>query len=202
MFISAGIIEDILTDCDSDQSIACAYFFFDGRGEQKDLQQLGGLIRSLVRQFAARGSANLEPLIKLYKRCHDGGSEPSIGSLWDVLLAILDSFPNTYIIIDALDECSERAKVLDRIKAVTDLKKETLHLLVTSREDEDIASRLRNLDPLNFPLQSTLVNRDIEQYIDNSLQCNDQFDRWDHQVAAAIKGKLMEKAGGMWVHLN
>jgi hypothetical protein len=200
MLSSAGIIESILSDCDSDESIACAYFFFDGRGEQKDLQQLGGMIRSLIRQFAARGSANLDPLIALFKHCHDGGSEPSMGSLWDVLLAILDSFSNAYIIIDALDECSERGKLLDRIKAVTDLNKRTLHFLVTSRDDEDIATRLRALDPLHFPLQSSPVNCDIEQYIDSNLH---KFaGRLDDQVIATIKEKLMEKAGGMWVHLN
>jgi hypothetical protein len=169
MLFSAGIIEDILSDCDSDESTACAYFFFDGRGEQKDLQQLGGMIRSLMRRFAARGSANLDPLTTLFKHCHDGGSEPSIGSLWDVLLAILDSFSNAYIIIDALDEFSERGKVLDQIKAVTDLNKRTLHVLATSQDDEDIAARLRTLDPLHFPLRSSRVNRDIEQYIDNNL---------------------------------
>jgi hypothetical protein len=202
MLFSAGIIEDILSDCDSNESIACAYFFFDGRGEQKDLQQLEGLVRSLISQLAFYRLANLEPLMALYKQCHDGRSEPSIGSLWDVLLAILESLPNAYIIIDALDECSERGKVLDQIKAVTDLKKETLHLLVTSQDDEDIAARLESLDPLHFPLQSTLINHDIEQYIDNSLQCHDKFSGWDHQMIAAIKAKLMEKAGRMWVHLN
>jgi hypothetical protein len=200
MFFSAGIIEDILSDCDSDESIACAYFFFDGRGEQKDLQQLGGMVRSLIRQFATQGSANLEPLITLYKRCHDGGSEPLTASLWDVLLFILDSFPNAYIIIDALDECIEREKVLKWIEAVTGLKKPTLHLLVTSRDDEDIAARLRTLDPFHFPLQSSLVNRDIEQYIDNNL--HKFVRRLDGQAIATIKEKSMEKAGGMWVHLN
>jgi hypothetical protein len=110
--------------------------------------------------------------MNLYKRCHDGGSEPSIGSLWDVLLAILDSFQNAYVVIEALDECTEREKVLDWVKAVTDLNKPTLHLLITSRDDEDIVTRLRNLDPLHFPLQSTLVNCDIEQYIENNLQQN------------------------------
>jgi hypothetical protein len=197
MFFSAGIIEDILSDCEADQSIACAYFFFDGRGEQKDLQQLEGLVRSLISQLAFYRLANLAPLMALYKQCHDGRSEPSIRSLWDVLLAILESLPNAYIIIDALDECSERGKVLDQIKAVTDLKKPTLHLLVTSRDDEDIAVRLRTLDPLHFSLQSTLVNCDIEQYIDNKLQCNDKFARWDREVIATIKKKLTEKAGGM-----
>jgi hypothetical protein len=200
MFLSAGIIEDILSDCDLDESIACAYFFFDGRGEQNDLQQLGGMVRSLIRQFATQGSANLEPLITLYKRCHDGGSQPSIASLWAVLLSILDSFPNAYIVVDALDECTEREKVLKWIKAVTELKKRTFHLLVTSRDDEDIAARLRTLDPLSFPLGSALVNHDIEQYIDNNLH---KFARrLDDRVIAKIKGELTEKAGGMWVHLN
>jgi hypothetical protein len=179
--------------------VACAYFFFDGRDGQKELQTVESLIRSLIRQFSATYGGVPTVLTKLYHSCHDGGSQPSVQSLQSVLLTILEAFDDVYIILDALDECTERKDLLNWIKQMTSWKRSKLHLLNTSRPEEDIAKHLRLLDPDHVYIKQDLVTHDIEIYIDRILDGEDSFEQWGDKTKAIIKNTLLENAGGMYV---
>jgi DNA-binding ferritin-like protein (Dps family) len=188
--------------CETDPSSASAYFFFDGRDGQKNLQQVDSLIRSLIEQFAARYKSIPTTLAKLYETCHNGRSQPSVESLQSTLFTILEAFNDVYIVLDALDECTERKELLKWIKHMTTWKKGKLHLLGTSRPVEDIAKYLRSLDPDHVRMMENIITYDIEKYIDSILHQDDAFERWDSQVKATIKNKLLENASGMYVCAN
>jgi hypothetical protein len=185
--------------CETSPSSALAYFFFDGRDGQKNLQQVDSLIRSLIRQFSATYGGVPTVLTKLYHSCHDGGSPPSVESLHATLLLILDAFDEVFIILDALDECAEGKDLIKWIKDMTSWRKGKLHLLGTSRPVEDIAKYLRSLDPDHVRMMEDLITYDIEKYIDSTLHQDDAFEHWDGEVKATIKEKLLENAGGMYV---
>jgi hypothetical protein len=185
--------------CAANPSSAFAYFFFDGRDGQKNLQQVDSLIRSLIRQFSAAYGGVPTVLTKLYHSCHGGGSLPSVESLYATLLLILEAFDDVYIALDALDECAERKELLKWIKDMTSWRKGKLHLLGTSRPVEDIAKYLRSLDPDHVCMMEDLVTYDIEKYIVSILHRDDAFEDWDGEVKATIKNKLLENAGGMYV---
>jgi hypothetical protein len=185
--------------CEAHPSSAFAYFFFDGRDGQRGLQLVDSLIRSLIAQFAAPYGGIPATLAKLYKSCHDGRSQPSVQSLQSVLLTILESFDNIYIVLDALDECTERKDLLKWIKQMTSWKRSKLHLLTTSRPEEDIAKHLRLLDPDHVCIKQDLITRDVNIYIDCILDDDDTFDRWNDEIKANIKSKLLEGAEGMFV---
>jgi hypothetical protein len=185
--------------CETNPSSAFAYFFFDGRDGQKESQTVGSLIRSLIRQFSAPYGGVPTVLTNLYHSCYDGGSPPSVESLHATLLLILEAFNDVFIILDALDECAKRNYVLKWIKEMTSWRKGKLHLLATSRPEEDIAKYLRLLDPDHVYIKQDLTTRDIERYIDCILDGEDAFDRWNGEIKANIKSKLLESAGGMFV---
>jgi NACHT domain len=202
LFCSASIVKDVARYCETNLSSALAYFFFDGRDGQKNLQQVDGLIRSLIRQFSATYGGVPSVLTKLYHACHDGGSPPSIESLCATLLLILEAFDEVFIILDALDECVERKELLKWIKDMTSWRKGKLHLLGTSRQVEDIAKYLRSLDPDHVCMVEDFITYDIEKYIDSILHQDDAFEHWDSEVKETIKNKLLENAGGMYVGAN
>ena len=184
--------------CETNPSSAFAYFFFDGRDGQKESQTVGSLIRSLIRQFSTPYGGVPAVLTKLYRSCHDGGAQPSEESLHATLLLILEAFDHVFIILDALDECAKRKDVLKWIKEMTSWRKGKLHLLATSRPEEDIAKHLRLLDPDHVYLERDLVTHDIETYIDYVLDDEeDSFEQWGDEIKATIKNKLLEKAEGM-----
>ena len=70
--------------------------------------------------------------------------------LQNVLCDILDRFSQAYIIIDALDECTDHKKTLNWVnKLISDKihKAANLHIVVTSRPERDIHEILAALDP-------------------------------------------------------
>jgi hypothetical protein len=185
--------------CETNDWSAFAYFFFDGKDGQTGSQTVGSLIRSLIRQFSATYGGVPTVLTKLYYSCHDGGSQPSIESLQVTLLHILEVFDDVYIVLDALDECSERTAVLKWIKQTTSWRKSKLHLLATSRPEEDIAKYLRSLDPDHVNIKQDLVSRDIERYINSILYDEDSFEQMGDEINANIKNTVLESAEGMYV---
>jgi hypothetical protein len=185
--------------CETNPSSALAYFFFDGRDGQRGLQLVDSLVRSLIAQFAAPYGGIPATLAKLYQSCHDGRSQPSVQSLQSVLLTILESFDDIYIVLDALDECTERKDLLKWIKQMISWKGSKLHILATSRPEEDIAKNLRLLDRDYVDIKQDLITPDVERYINYILDGEDAFDRWNDEIKANIKSKLLESAGGMFV---
>ena len=196
MICSASIIEDLVFHCDSNPSTACAYFFFDGRDGQKELQSVGSLIRSLIRQFSASYGGLPAVLAELFRSCHNGGSKPTLKLFHSALITILEAFDDVFIVLDALDECAERKDLLRWIEKMVSWRKSKLHLLATSRLEEDIAKRLRLLDPYHVCMEPDLVTNDVARYIDSILEVEDQ---WNDEVKAVIKSTLLENAGGMYV---
>jgi hypothetical protein len=185
--------------CETDQSSAFAYFFFDGKDGQKGSQTAGSLIRSLIRQFSTAYGGVPAVLTKLYHSCHDGGAQPSVESLQAALLLILEAFNDVYIVLDALDECAEREDVLKWIKQTTVWRKSKLHLLATSRPEEDIARHLQLLDPDHVNINQDLAGRDIERYINSMLYDEDSFGKWSDEINANIKNTILKSAEGMYV---
>ena len=185
--------------CEINPSSAFAYFFFDGRDGQNESQTVGSLIRSLIRQFSTPYGCVPAVLTKLYHSCHDGGAQPSLESLHATLLLILEAFDDVFIILDALDECAKRKDILKWIKEMTSWRKGKLHLLATSRPEEDIANHLRLLNPVNVYIEQDLITCDVKRYIDCILDDDVAFNRWNDQIKANIKSMLLESAGGMFV---
>jgi hypothetical protein len=87
---------------------------------------------------------------------------------------------------------------LNWIKDISSRKTGKLHLLATSRDEEDIAERLQSLDPHNVLMKSEDVNTDIEKYVNHMLQTDEGLGQWDPDVQAKIKSSLMESADGMY----
>src|ERR1700730_15819112 len=184
--------------CETNQSSAFAYYFFDGKNGQKGSQTVESLMRSLIVQFAASYGGIPATLAKLYQSCHDGKSQPSVQSLQSVLLLILEVFNDVYIVLDALDECAEREDVLKWIKQTTCWRMSKLHLLATSRPEEEIAKHLQLLDPDHVYIKQDLVSRDIERYINNILYDEGSFEQREDEMKANIKNTVLEGAKGMY----
>jgi archaellum biogenesis ATPase FlaH len=135
-------------------------------------------------------------LTNLFHRCHDGGAQPAVNLLQDTLILILEAFDDVYIVLDALDECAERKDLLKWIREITLMRKVKLHLLVTSRLEEDIAMHLRSLNTDHVYMDSEHVTGDIARYIDSILKEENQ---WSNDTKVIIKSTLLERARGMYV---
>ena len=119
----------------------------------------------------------------------------------NVLRDILDRFSQAYIVIDALDECTECEKTLNWVNKLisdTNRKAANLHIVVTSRPERDINKIFAALDPDSIDVGEANT-KDILEYL--KLQMESKFTKYDENTRAKIKSKLEEGAGGPYVYL-
>ena len=193
--ISSSIINHLSK---TQASLATAYFFFDGRDSQKELQLHDKMIRSLVWQFSLKcGSGVPKVLADLYSGCGNGYQQPSLDDLHNVLQKILGGFDSAYIILDALDECSERDKVLDWVQTVILNKNGNLrlHLVTTSRPEKEITDKFKSYYYVDLVQASGSHN--IVAYLDYQLQNDSDWQKWDKKIQDEIKSTLIKQADGM-----
>ena len=195
ILISSSIINHLSK---TQASLATAYFFFDGRDSQKELQLHDKLIRSLIWQFSLKcGNGVPKVLAGLYSHCGNGYLQPSLDDLHKVLQKILGGFNSAYIILDALDECSERDKVLDWVETVIMHNNGNLrlHLIATSRPEKDINDEFHSYHCVDLAKASE--NHDIEAYLDHQLRTG--WQKWPPEIQNEIKSTLRKQADGMYV---
>jgi hypothetical protein len=97
-----------------------------------------------------------------------------------------------YIVLDALDECSEREKLLRSITAIVDAKLSNVHLLLTSRPEVP-----QNTDLVRRAVSVSLegcVDQDIESYVAEILS---KEVGWIRERKDEINKGLLDRGNGM-----
>jgi len=137
-----------------------------------------------------------EALNALFARNH-GRQQSASDALALTLQHMVGDFHQTFIILDALDECKEREELLGLIENIVNWKLEKLHILATSRRERDIEEALEPLITGQTCIQSAFVNADIHTHLCERLQNDPKLGKWDDDVQMEIKKTLMDGAHGM-----
>jgi hypothetical protein len=190
-----SIIQDVMLYRQSDSALAIIYFYFDFNDIEK--QRHENLIRSLIVQLSMQSTNTPEALNTIYSRCQEGQQQPTTDALTLTLQHMLRDFHQTFIILDALDECTEREELLGLIEKIIDWKLKRLHILATSRREKDIEETLELLITGQICIQSALVNADICIHIREQLQNDPKLRKWPENVRMEIEKTLIDGANGM-----
>jgi hypothetical protein len=113
-----------------------------------------------------------------------------------------------YLIIDAVDECSNstgipspREKVLDLLRDLVNSQYPNLYICVTSGLEQDIRSVFEPLtsNPLPVSLHEETGHRlDIINYVKSSVRSEDrELRHWSAEDRDQVIESLSERAGGM-----
>ncbi|KAH7903273.1 hypothetical protein BJ138DRAFT_1168378, partial [Hygrophoropsis aurantiaca] len=189
--LCSSIVKDVISTR-SGASSACAYFFFDGRDSREEFQLHRKLIRSLIKQFTSRLPSIPPSLKRLYGT---GDHQPSLPDMEKTLDEILDHFRDAFIVIDSLDECSEKRDLLRWITNVCQRKAGKLHLLVTSRPEQDIIEKMDRLALVHVLVETENITEDIESYVNSEITTDD---RLASIPIGNLRMKLVEDACGMF----
>lgn len=150
------------------------------------------MLRSLIRQLSHQSGGIPAPLKELYGGGHE---QPSVAALQAVLTKIAAGFERTYIVIDALDECTDREKLMDFITDVAQQNIQELRIMVSSRAEPDILHCVESIPSINrVLLAGASTNDDIETYVDAMLS---KITRWNKETRERVKTALMSGADGM-----
>jgi hypothetical protein len=182
-----------------------AFYYYDFRDDEKKDRR--GLISSMLFQLSDQSDAYYETISTFYSTHRDGAQSPSDDELCRCLknlLGLPEEAP-VYLIVDALDECSNssalsssREKVLVLLEDLIDSQFPNLRICVTSRPEVDIKL---TLEPLTFRSVSIHDERgqmeDIESYIKSTVNSHRKMRRWKPEHKQLVIDVLTKRADGM-----
>ncbi|KAI4943376.1 hypothetical protein J4E91_009285 [Alternaria rosae] len=197
--LSSTIIEHMLQQCDDDTSIVTTYFYFNFNDTQKQDPEL--MLRSLLYQLVQRSVVIPKGVDALFLSCENGQRKPSLHALLDVTRQVAQEFAQVYVILDALDECTQRLELTDILGTIARWQLNNLHLLITSRKERDIETSLESYvrEKDAVCLQRDVVDKDIQRYVEQRLRDDKSLAKWnrDTTVRQEIEAALMGGARGI-----
>ncbi|KAF2738596.1 hypothetical protein EJ04DRAFT_41219, partial [Polyplosphaeria fusca] len=198
--LSSTILEDIFRSSQDDPGKAMAYFFFDFNDVQKQDPEM--MIRSLVCQLSQQCIKIPASLDALFASSESGQRQPPAHRLMEALRSMMQELPTVYVLLDALDECTQREELMEMLEAMTGWQLPNMHFLVTSRRERDIEMSLESFvdEESRIYLQSTLVDKDIQRYVRQRLSDDKRLQKWEKDafMIGQIETVLMNGAKGMF----
>lgn len=199
--LTSTVIENLLQHCNGDSGMVVAYFYFDFNIAQKRDPEL--MARSLFCQLTQRSMACPEAIDALYSACENDRRAPSLEALLQAMQQVMQRLTRVYIVLDALDECTQRADLMDLVTAVVRWRLDNVHLLMTSRKERDIESSLETCltEGDLICLQGDDVDDDIQRYVRKRLSDDRNLAKWnkDPMVRREIEAAMMDGTRGMYV---
>ncbi|KAF3765426.1 Pfs, NACHT and ankyrin domain protein [Cryphonectria parasitica EP155] len=204
--LSSAIVDHLQqTPSDGDSDILLLYFYFDFTDSRKE--SLDNAVRSLISQLYYKEPQSQKHLDLLWSQ--KGREQPSTQELSSTFEKMLEDAGEVWVILDALDECKTRdgspAPGLLKWLENLHLRHKSLHLLVTSRPENDIKSAIESFAKKEWVLclESHLVAKDIHNFIHERVTKHDDLKRWRKrpEVQQEIERVLQAKSDGMfrWV---
>lgn len=164
------VVEDGVRRFEAGQSPPPVYFYCSRNAAEPERSDPAAILSSIVRQLscAEPGLPLLPPVIEKYEKKGQGFNSRGlrIEESCELITKLIEHYPMTTMIIDALDECDpeKRDILLDAIEGL--LQNSSLGLLkvfLSSRDDQDIVCTLREYP--NLDLVSSRNSADIEAFV-------------------------------------
>ncbi|KAI9693419.1 MAG: hypothetical protein M1820_009295 [Bogoriella megaspora] len=189
--LSSTVISDLQT-VNRDEDALIVYFYFDFRDQDK--QTSGACLRAVTAQVAEAN--NSQALGTAYQKHGNGRREISFIDAVD-LLKQAKNHKELFIVLDALDECSD-AQGLPTLLDI--LSESGTHLLVTTRADNALHASKSIFDQY-LVMDQAGVTDDIAVYVSERVLQSDTLSDWPSEVQDQMREKLLAKAGCMfrWV---
>lgn len=164
------VVEDAMSRSRAGRCPPPVFFYCSRDAAEPQRSDAAAILSSIVRQLscAEPGLPLLPPVVETYEKKGQGFNSRGlqIDDSCEIIKKLIEYYPMTTILIDALDECNaeEREKLLDAVEGL--LKDSSLGLLkvfLSSRDDQDIACTLR--DYPNVDLVASRNSADIEAFV-------------------------------------
>jgi hypothetical protein len=158
-----------------------------------------GLLRSLIQQICEADKTLPADIKKLYDDNKLHSPTSNIQDLKKLLASVSRSQGVRYIVIDALDECTEREELLRVLSALVSMNDASLRILVTSRYEMDIKKELKDIVTDSISIEGLHVTRDISVYVRNQVASDSKLKKWPDDLKMRIETTLVTRAQGMFV---
>lgn len=190
-----AITIDHLSKKEQSDTIGLAYLYCDYK-TQADLNT-SSLLAAILKQLVLSQSSIDEPISRLYNHHTSHRTKPSLPEIFVACSAVIKNFSRVYLIVDALDECSDRDGTRSQLLAkLRDLQREAdLRLMVTSRFTPDIEREFRSVPSLEV----RAIDADVRRFVRGQIYRLPKCIRCDKQLQGFMEDKIVEAVDGMLV---
>lgn len=177
-------------------------FFYCSRDEADTRGDPGKILASIARQLSCLEAG--KPLLKPTKDLYDEAQAMGLADIpllmdesYKLILELIEFYPLTVIVLDALDECSldNRSKLLDFSENIIHESSNLVKVFISSRDDGDIKSRLR--DYPNIEVNGERNRDDIALFVkgdvENRIRSKRLLRHSDITSKSSMKGLLIDK---------
>jgi hypothetical protein len=190
--MATSVIDHLLVIA-QDEIDAVAYIYCDckNRTDQNSKRLFATILRQLVQ------SRNTVPasLLALYKDRQNRGGSLTHSEIINELRTLIKASRNTYLVIDALDECIDEDK--PHVKLLEDVCKLqceiALRVLATSRFVPDIQEKFDHAPLLEVKASDDDINNFVKERMADGPRCM----RKDEELQKKVQDPIVKAAGGM-----
>lgn len=197
--VSSTVIEHISDYCSENPLSSVAYFYCNGNvPEKQDVRFiLGSILRQLLPKWVkVDGSTESSRIYSLYKKHRTLKSTYSlVRDLEDMVKSAANVFSTVYLLIDGLDEMTEREEIVSVALRLSSSR--IFNVLFVSRPVQDLEKRFSNA--LKLRIGSGQVSGDIKTYVKWRLKTDPKLCSIEPLLKGEIENKLMKQSDGMFV---
>jgi sulfur transfer complex TusBCD TusB component (DsrH family) len=170
-------------------------FFFDFSAH--DRQDASALLCSLVLQIQEVEEGIPPVLSSLYKSC-SGSQSPSESELLETLRTLLSKGNEVFFVLDGVDECGVRGRILEILQEISNWNIPQLHMLIASRRESDIERTLSKICSHTCHMDAININEDISKHVQQSIDEDSRLNRWPTEIQEEIARTIAEQSDGMF----
>jgi hypothetical protein len=157
------IIEAIRSCYEGDVTVA--FFYCEHQEPEKcdPFKLLGTILHQILRKFRPPFPPPIAALIDRHSSNHLGWTLPALG---DLICEFTKGDNIIFLVIDALDECEQRANLLLILRQLS----RHLPLFITSRHEGDIRTSLDEYARYQIPIQPCDIEAEIQQFVQEEIK--------------------------------
>jgi len=203
--LGSYIVDQLRLKTEETDATRLVFFFCSSRSDNRRAST--HILRSLVYQLTLQQPELWEIVEKEFSKSTSPAADV-FEELWSIFLAMLRAAKHVLCVIDGLDECQnreedgtlERSVFAQRLLALCDDSGFSIKVLLTSRNEPDIASTFKgNKFVRSLSITTDDVAHDIHAFISSKVSTDETFQSLPQETQELIIRTLSKNASGMFV---
>jgi hypothetical protein len=168
----------------NEQNSCIGYIYFDYNIQKE--QTIANIVRMLLKQILVQSHSIPHALGNAYDDWYDRCKVPDEGIFSVQLIATFATFPSAFVMLDALDECSEESlqRVIDLIRRISG---QGVNVFCTSRTHLiNLKEQLENLTMVRIEAHDD----DVRKYLTSRLRKEKRFTRFSEKIIEHLTSNI------------
>jgi len=189
----AAIAVDHIRKAFQSDNVGVAYVYCNYK--RREIQTATDLLAAILKQLVQERPLYGEPVATLHNRHANSSTRPSLNEICTALNSVISKYSKVYIIIDALDECTDndgtRTELLTILRSLQ--TKTNTSLMATSRFLARIEQSFQG-----FPRLEILARgADIRRFVAGQMHRLPKFIQRDPELQTEIQDAIVLAVNGM-----